>query len=232
MTDDEEMALRIFNYSYLEGLKTKKLEGTKMKVKLTPAIVIYLESTDATPNELSLEVTGLNDVVRTFTFPTMKFLDYSIGELEERNLSLLLPFYLLKLRKRIKAMESSEERLAISGEMKKLVEELIETIERSERKGLMTKADMRQIIGLMGRLYNDLYKLYPEFKETNMMVDEMLLTVVDEAELAGKKKGKIEVAQKLISMGLTGEQIVEATQLDLSTVESLYGLPPERWTSG
>jgi hypothetical protein len=71
------------------------------------------------------------------------------------------------------------------------------------------------------------YKSYPEFKETNMMMDDMLLTVVDEAELAGEAKGEIkrslEIAQELIKEGWTSEKIARMTKSDLLTVESLYG---------
>jgi hypothetical protein len=39
----------------------------------------------------------------TFTYPALKLLDYTVEKLEERGLSILLPFYLLKLRKRVQA---------------------------------------------------------------------------------------------------------------------------------
>jgi predicted transposase/invertase (TIGR01784 family) len=38
----------------------------------------------------------------------------------------------------------------------------------------------------------------------------------------GREKGKLEVAQNLIKMGLSLEKVVEATELDIETVKSLY----------
>jgi hypothetical protein len=50
------------------------------------------------------------------------------------------------------------------------------------------------------------------------MVNDMMLTHSEEAEI----RRSMEIAQELIRMGLKIEQIVKATKLDISTVESLY----------
>ena len=50
------------------------------------------------------------------------------------------------------------------------------------------------------------------------MINDMMLTYSEEAVL----RNSMEIAQELIGMGLKIEQIVKATKLDLSTVESLY----------
>ena len=55
-----------------------------------------------------------------------------------------------------------------------------------------------------------------------MIADDTLLTHFEEGELKGELKAKQKIAQKLIGMGLKIEQIASATDLDLSTVESLY----------
>jgi hypothetical protein len=145
------------------------------------------------------------------------------SELEQQNMSILLPFYLLKLRKRVVAAKSSEQLRVLSGSLKVLVEALTQAIERSERRGSISAEDMKKVIELMGRLYNDLYKAYPEFKETNDMVDDILLTYSEEAALEARRDEKVHFAQYLIQEGWASEKIVEATKLDLGTVESLMG---------
>jgi hypothetical protein len=49
---------------------------------------------------------------------------------------------------------------------------------------------LQTLIALMGKLYDNLYKGYPEFEEVHEMVDDMLLTAVDEAELRGMALGE------------------------------------------
>jgi hypothetical protein len=99
--DDGDMSFRMWNYSYLEGMRNRTAKGHVTEIKLVPAIVIYLEPGPSTPDTLPVKITGMDGTSHTFTYPTLKLLDYTVEELEERGLSILLPFYLLKLRKRV-----------------------------------------------------------------------------------------------------------------------------------
>jgi hypothetical protein len=152
-------------------------------------LCVYLEPGPSTPDTLSVKITGMDGTSHTFTYPTLKLLDYTAEELEERDLSILLPFYLLKLRKRVQAAKTPEKRQELTGEMKDLVEKLTAALERGEQKGKLDKSDTQTLIALTGKLYDNLYKGYPEFEEVHEMVNDMLLTAVDEAELRGKTEG-------------------------------------------
>ena len=115
--------------------------------------------------------------------------------------------------------------MEISYEMKVLIEKIITSIKRSEEKGQMSKTDTRIVVEMMGRLYDNIYKQYPEFKESNTMLDDMLLTYSEEAEIRAEKRTarKIKkIAQNLIELGLDSEKIAKITGLDMETVESLY----------
>jgi hypothetical protein len=147
IADDEDMGLRVFNYDYLEALKTKTVEDTTVNLLFAKSMVIYLESTALTPAELSVTLRFSDKSVHDFIVPTFKLLDYSITELEQRNMSVLLPLYLLKLRKRVTRAKSSKQRRELSVELKNLVEEIVLTIERSEQNGQMSKSDMRTLMG-------------------------------------------------------------------------------------
>jgi hypothetical protein len=189
---DGDISFRIWNYSYLEGMRNRTTKGHVTEIKLVPAIVICLEPGPSTPDTLSVKITGMDGDAHTFTYPTLKLLDYTVEELEERDLSILLPFYLLKLRKRVQSAKTEEKRRELTGEMKELVEKLTAALERCEQKGKLDKSDTQTLIALMGKLYDNLYKGYPEFEEVHEMVDDMLLTAVDEAELRGIAQGKAE----------------------------------------
>ena len=187
--DDADMPFRIWNYSYLKGLETRTAKGHITEIKLVPAAVIYLDPGPSTPDQLSVKITGMDGTEHTFTYPTLKLLDYTVEELEERDLSILLPFYLLKLRKRVQSARTPEKRQEMTGQMKELVEKLTEAVERGERNDALDKSDMRPLIALMGKQYDNLYKGYPEFEKAHEIVNEMLLTMADEAELQGEARG-------------------------------------------
>ena len=135
ITEDESMAFRIWNYTYLEGLKTKKTKGGVTTIKLVPATVIYLEHTKNTPDELTLNIEDMDKNIHSIKYRTLKLLDYSMAELEERNLTILLPFYLLKLRKRVKAARSEKGLEKLSAEMVDLIKELGRITDLSVEKG-------------------------------------------------------------------------------------------------
>jgi hypothetical protein len=128
--DDGDMSFRIWNYSCLEGMRNRTAKGHVTEIKLVSAIVIYLEPGSSTPDTLSVRITGMDGTSHTFTYPTLKLLDYMVEELEERGLSILLPFYLLKLRKRVQAARTPEKRQELAGEMKYLMEKLTSGLER------------------------------------------------------------------------------------------------------
>ena len=231
MKEEEGMAFRIWNYTYLEGLKTKQSKGAVTRIKLVPAIVIYLESTKNTPDELILEIEDADKNIHPIKYKTLKLLDYSMAELEERNLSILLPFYLLKLRKRVVSTRSKKGLEKLSLEMIELIKELGRTTDLSVKKGKISREDVAKMIGLIQLLYKKLYN-DTELKEAEKAMEELLLTEVDialdEAKKEGEKKGKAEakakvrkIALNMLRKGFSNDQVAEMTELSLRDVKSL-----------
>ncbi|GHV75086.1 hypothetical protein AGMMS49940_23880 [Spirochaetia bacterium] len=221
INNDENMALRVFNYGYLEGLKRKTVEDALITIPFPDARIIYWETTHKTPDTVTLRLQFPDGNHYDYGVDTFKFLDHSIHELEEKKLSILLPFYMLKLRKRVTAAQSSQQRQELSELMKNILEELIRTVDHSTQNGLMTKEDMRTVVNLLGRLYADLYKSYEEFKGASTMVQEVLLTYSEEAALKAELKRSEEIAGSLVQLGMDIEKIAEITKLDIETVKNL-----------
>jgi hypothetical protein len=218
MTDDKEMAFRVFNYGYLDAKKNKIEDEGVIRLNFPRCVVVYLEPTKSTPKEVSVELVFPDKSIHKFTVPAIRFLDYSIAEIEERNLTLLLPFYLLKLRQKVKAAEESGKLKELSPLVAELVDEIVKAIERCEKSGTMNQSDIETLFSMVNKLYNYIYGKYPNFKEITMLVDDMLLTHSEEAEL----KTKQAIAQTLIKKGWSSEEIAETVMLDVSTVESLH----------
>ena len=248
MKEDESMAFRIWNYTYLEALKTKRTQGAVTRIKLVPAIVIYLEPTKNTPDELILEIEDMNKSILRVKYPTLKLLDYSMAELEERNLILLLPFYLLKLRKRVKAVRSQKGLEKLSLEMVELIKELARITDLSVKKGSLSREDMAKMIGLIQLLYKRLYN-DTELQEAEKVMEELLVTKVDIAldkakrvedklksalksaeDKAKSAEDKLKTAKKvnarkialnMLRKGFSCDQVAEMTELSLREVKAL-----------
>jgi hypothetical protein len=113
---------------------------------------------------------------------SFKFLDYTIKELEEKNLVILLPFYLLKLRKRVNAAlklpaaKSKAKLSALAAELREIEEELMSVLERSRKAGVISDSDSLEILEQSGKMHKELYSSYEEFMKEEAMLLKRLKT--------------------------------------------------------
>jgi hypothetical protein len=227
INNDENMAVRMFRYGFEEGLKTKQTRGGIITVQFPQARVIYWETSRKTPDRLQLNLIFPDGTGHRYEVPAFKFLDYSVQELEARNMGILLPFYVLKLRKRVKAAKTGEERRCLSGEMKALMAELAETAERCTKAGLMEEGDVLSVLEHLDHLYQKLYKGYTEFREADEMLQEQFKYKWQEIQERALEQGRAEAQERaleqarkkildLVRQGYTADQIEEMVTLENS----------------
>jgi predicted transposase/invertase (TIGR01784 family) len=233
--DNLNMALRMFDYGYAEALKRKKPDADGVITLTFPqARVLYWETTKATPDTLVLRLVFPDNSVHNFYIKTFKVLDHKLKEMESLGLALLLPFHILKFRKRVKAMRNSEERLAMVPELTSEIENLLQTTTEFRKKGILTANDEVVIIGQIEILYNQIYYPYGEFREAKGMIDEMVMSSIDKALIKaklsaaqdaaqnlarGKAEGKAEVAKTMLKDGLPIDAVIRYTGLSLADIE-------------
>jgi hypothetical protein len=103
---------------------------------------------------------------------TFNLLEHSIDELEEQGFALLLPFYVLKMRRQIKKAKNSEELEKLSSPLKILLDELLGAVDRLNEKGEIAKEDAEGIVSGTERIYIELFSLYKELTEGDIMLEE------------------------------------------------------------
>jgi predicted transposase YdaD len=137
---------------------------------------------------------------------TFNFLAHTVEELEERGLTILLPFYVLKLRRRLDKAGSAEEHAALAEEMSTVIGELMGAVERGEHAGMLD-GDCE------------------EFKEADVVLSEYLLTYSEEAAIKareeGQREGKLDVAKNMLSLGMSVDDVAKYTRLPHSSLEQL-----------
>ena len=148
-------------------------------------------------------------------------MDYGIKELEEKQLAILLPFYVLKLRKRVASTRSSKRRMELCAEMKAIMDDLIAATKRAMKSGLLSESDGRIVLEYTEKLYKELYQRYDEFKEADVMLQDIILTYSEEAELRGIEKGREEMARNLLANGISPEIIAKSAGLPLERIQAL-----------
>ena len=178
ISNDSTIAIRVFDYGYQDALKYRKTKTDRIILEFPEAKVIYLEHNSATPDEVILELKFKNQGSFEYKIPTMKFLDYSIEELNKQHLVILLPLYLLKLRKEIDQEPSTEN----ARKLKALINDgIIKTIEENEQAGNITHEDTIVLIGLLEKLYTHLYGGIKKFKTEGVkdMLSQKLILETD-----------------------------------------------------
>jgi hypothetical protein len=164
--DNDNVALKVFEYGFAEGLRTQSIaEDNVRTIRFPQARVIYWETSGNTPNETTLRLIFPDETRYDYKVKSFKFLDHYINELAKQKMAILLPFYLLKLRKRVVSAKTSVQRTALSAEMKTIFDELVAAVDRSAEAGLMSESDKRIVLEHMERLYRELYSQYPELTE-------------------------------------------------------------------
>ena len=234
INSDSTIAMRVFDYGYQDALKYRKVENDRIILEFPQSKVIFLEHNSNTPDTVILELRFGNQGGFEYKIPAMKFLDYSIDELNRQNLVILLPLYLLKLRKEIEKEQSRENAL----KLKALINDgIIKSIENNEAAGNITHEDTVILIGLLERLYTHLYGNIKKFKEEgvkDIMAEKLILDIdrvmferdkiIQESEKREKRREEqkaLEIAKNMLDGGMTAEQIVKFTNLPLSKVKGL-----------
>jgi hypothetical protein len=231
--DDASMAVRVFEYGFAEGLRTKTMtDAGVINVRFPDARIIYWETTEKTPDEVILRLDFSDGSHYDYRVKTFKFLNCGIGELVERKMAILLPFYVLKLRKKVAAARTAGQRQKLSAEMRVILDELVASVERGAKAGLMSESDTRIVLEHTERLYSELYAQYEELAEVDVMLKDRILTYSEEAALKAAREATIKatreatlktekMAKTMLSDGLPVEAVVKYTSLPRESVEKL-----------
>ncbi|MDR1903053.1 MAG: hypothetical protein LBQ88_12330 [Treponema sp.] len=166
--NDETIAIRMFRYGLAEGERSKSVEDGIMTVCFPQTMLIYLESTQAARDTLMLDLRFPDGGSYRYTCPVFKVLEHRAEELERQGLIILLPFYLLKLRRPLETTVNDEKRKSLIAEVKKLRNDLHETINRTAGAGLINGKDAETIRKILDYIYKQVYNKYREVQEGEM----------------------------------------------------------------
>ena len=237
ISNDNTIVLRVFDYGYQDALKYRKTENDRIILEFPQSKIIFLEHNVNTPDEVVLQLDFKDQGIFEYRVPAMKFLEQSIEDLNKQRLVILLPLYLLKLRREIEKEQSIENAL----KLKNLINDgIIKSIEDNEKAGNITHEDTIVLIKLLERLYTYLYGKIKEFKQEgvkDIMTEKLIFDVdiimherdkaiherdklISESQKLEEKKA-LEIAQNMINEGMKIEQIKNLTKLPLNKIKGL-----------
>jgi CRISPR/Cas system CSM-associated protein Csm2 small subunit len=158
----------------------------------------------------------------------MKLLAHSVEELAARQMVILLPLYLLKCRKAAVKKPTKE----LAEELRKLIDEMIQTLDGRKTAGELTGEDVRVLVSLLNRLYEYLYghiQLF-EAEGVNRMLADRLVLDVDIAKKKGREEGiehghtqgLEEVTLEMLKEGEPIDKIIRFTHFPRERIQALH----------
>ncbi len=174
MTEDEEIVFRVFEYGFGHAYKNRIIESGGESIVFPQPCIVYLDAgkKDKLPDEYILTLRFREQGEFTYRVPVVKLQNISIQELNDKKLIVLLPFLLLKLRKKIEKVRSKES----MEELQNLVtNDIIRTIIKNEEIGNISSTDAFDLKALTTMLYMKIYSKYEELEDFTMRLYDQSL---------------------------------------------------------
>jgi len=182
MTEDEEIVFRVFEYGFGHAYQNRIVEKGGETLVFPEPRIVYLSGTSLQkiPEEYSLTLDFGTQGKFNYKVPVIKLQNISIEELNNRKMIVLIPFFLLKLRKELQKERTKENMEALQ---KLILYDIIGSINKNEELGNISQNDGYILKNLTDRLYFEIYSTYNELEEVTMRIDESLQLECDKYNL-------------------------------------------------
>ena len=184
MKKDDSIVFRVFSYGAGYADQTKEIlqdeEGCQVyRIHFPAPCVIYLSNVPkSVPDTYSLQVGFGHTQNITYNVPVTKLTSCSVKEINDRKMIILIPFYILKLREKLRNKKArTPENIA---SLKSLIKtDIMGSIDKNVELGNITAEDGAQLYRFTQMLYTRLYSQFEETEEVTDMVEQSIITFVD-----------------------------------------------------
>ena len=184
MYEDDDIVMRVFDYGYKHSIRNRRESDVLLFPK--PRIV-YFGDAKKVPDVYTLTIDFGDQGQFKYKVKTFKYQEYSVEEINNKKMIILIPFELLRLRDLLKK-DHSEENLST---LKKLIHnDIIGSIQMNHSVGNITGSDAGRLIQLTKLLYKHLYSNYTQMEVIEEM-DESIILEYDHLDKMYEEKDKI-----------------------------------------
>lgn len=187
-----------------------------MTVTFPNTAVLYLRSYDKTPDKMKYVIVTPGGTVQ-YDVPIMKTQAYTLDEIFEKRLLLLIPFHIFSHEKNLPVYNSDKEKLE---KLKAEYRDILDRLDELERQGLLGAFDKRTIIELSGDVIKESARKYENVQKG--VGDMMRGPLIETKARKIRNETQREAALKLLKRGkLTIREIAEDLGLSVAEVEQL-----------
>ena len=213
---DGKITIRLFEYDAQIALDEGEVTEETLTVTFPNTAVMYLRSYKKTPDKMKYVIVTPGGTVQ-YDVPIMKVQSYSLDEIFEKRLLMLIPFYIFSHEKSFSEYNNNEQKLE---ELKAEYRIILERLDDLEKQGIIGAFDKRTIIELSSDVIREIARKYENVqKGIGAMMRGPLIQTEARTILNESKK---ETALRMLKMGkLTVEEIAEYSALSVAEVEQL-----------
>ncbi len=219
---DGRITIRLFEYDAQIALDEGEVTGETLTVTFPNTAVLYLRTYKKTPDKMKYVIVTPGGTAQ-YDIPIMKVQKYSLDDIFEKRLLMLIPFYIFSHEKGFPEYNSNEQKLA---ELKAEYQIILERLDELEQQGMIGAFDRRTIIELSSDVIKEIAQKYENVQKGvgDMMGGALIETEARKILNQGIDLAKKKTAIKLLKMGkLTIEEIAECSELSVTEVEQLAG---------
>jgi hypothetical protein len=208
------MALRMFRYDAAEALEHPLNENGVETIDFPKSLVIYLEPTAGVPDHEMLRVRFPDGSCYEYRTPVIKLTELSVEGLLERHMVIFAPLYVLKLRKKAKQAKTEKEREGLAAKLEGIYREIGEALEREKEGGNLSEVDEDKILRMTEVLHGEIYGGYNEFKEEAMDFSSLRVIEKLHKEMEDVRRSREEAVSRATELEQSREEAVSRAELD------------------
>ncbi len=224
---DGRITIRLFEYDAQIALDEGEVTEETLTVIFPNTAVMYLRAYKKTPDKMKYVIVTPGGTVQ-YDVPIMKVQSYSLDEIFEKRLLMLIPFYIFSHEKSFSEYNNNEQKLE---ELKAEYRIILERLDDLEKQGIIGAFDKRTIIELSSDVIREIARKYENVQKgigammRGPLIQTEARTILNRGISQGISETKKETALRMLKMGkLTVEEIAEYSALSVAEVEQLANL--------
>ena len=228
---DGKITIRLFEYDAQIALDEGEITEETLTVTFPNTAVMYLRAYKNTPDKMKYVIITPGGTVQ-YDVPIMKVQSYSLEDIFEKGLLMLIPFYIFSHEKRLSEYNSNEQKL---DELKAEYRMILDRLDELEKQGKIGAFDKRTIIELSSDVISEIARKYENVQKGigAMMRGPLIQTEarsilnrgISQGINQGISENKKETALRMLKSGkLTIEEIAAYSALSVAEVEQLANL--------
>lgn len=221
---DGRITVRLFEYDAQIALDEGEVTEETLTVTFPNTAVLYLRTYKNTPDKMKYVIITPGGTV-WYDVPVMKVQNYTLDDIFEKRLLLLIPFYIFSYEKNFPEYNSSGQKLE---ELKSEYQDILERLDGLERRGVVGAFEKRTIIDLTGDVIKEIAQKYENVQKgvgdimRGALIETEARRLRDEAKKEAKKEAARGTAIRLLKIGkLTVEEVAIGSGLSVAEVEQL-----------